>query len=105
MLATAFASGAQASAIATSGPGRLLSVLVSTVGTGTVTIYDNATAASGSILVVIPASLASGTLVQLAAPGIGVPYINGLWCVTTASSPVITVLTSPNCPNDGRPAT
>jgi len=42
--------------------GRLCSIVVTTVTSAAITIYDNASAASGNILFVIPAAAAVGTI-------------------------------------------
>jgi hypothetical protein len=48
--------------------GRLVSVLVTTIGSGTSIIYDNASAASGTIIGVVPGGTAVGTVLVFAAP-------------------------------------
>lgn len=106
MVTTPVTSAEAAFAIATTGPGRILGFQVQTASSGIITFWDSATAASGTVLGVVPASptVASNYWVQFGPPGIGMPYANGIWCVAASSSSSGTALTSPNCPNDGRPA-
>jgi hypothetical protein len=68
------------------GAGILCQAIVTTVGTGTCTFYDNPSAASGTVLFVIPASAALGTIYA-----IRMPAMNGIYAVSAASGPVVAV--------------
>lgn len=59
--------------------------LVTTLGTGIATIYDN-TAGSGTVVAVVAASAAAGTLIP-----IPFPLSTGLTVVSAASGPALTV--------------
>ena len=65
--------------------GRLVRVLVTTVGTTTTLIYDNATTASGTIIGVIPANSGIGTIIDLS-----MPAVNGITAGQTTTSSVFT---------------
>jgi hypothetical protein len=70
------------------GPGRLVSVLVTTAGTGTgsVAFYDNASAGSGTEIGIVPATIAVGTFYTF-----NMPAANGITVVNVASGPALTV--------------
>ena len=76
-----------ATAVLKRSPSRLCRISVTTVGTGTVTFYDN-TAGSGLVLYVLPASAPVGVY------DIQMPAQVGLTAVSAASSPVVTVVFS-----------
>jgi hypothetical protein len=69
-------------------PGRILSVLVTTAGTGTgqVLFYDNAAAGSGTIIAAIPATVAAGAFYAF-----GMPAAFGVVAVNPANGPALTV--------------
>jgi hypothetical protein len=107
---------AQAAFAASTTAGRLLGVQVTTTGTTTgaaITIYDNASAASGTILFTAYGSGGTVTSIDISPtwkpagpPNVGIPYSNGLWVVSTASTGGAGVVVfSEGVPNDGRPAT
>lgn len=66
--------------------GRIARLLVTVIGAGTFTCYDNAAAASGTIIAVLGASAALGSV---EAPDM--PAVNGVFCVSATSGPVVTV--------------
>lgn len=111
MKATAF-TAAQAAFAASTTPGRILGVQITTQGTTTgnaMTIYDNASAASGTVLFT---QTGSGTAAlplgwyPCGPAGTGIPFANGLWVVSTASTGGAGVVVfSEGVPTDGRPAT
>jgi hypothetical protein len=110
MQTTYFATGTGSAAAATpanSGPGRLLGIQVHVAATTTTLIYDSQTVTSTAGLTLFGslATVAAGTFVQIGPPGVGIPYQNGLWVAQSSGGPVMSVVFSPNCPNDGRPAT
>lgn len=82
---TTVISAAGSSAIKT-GPGRLITVVVTAASTGTVTFYDNASAASGTILLVVPASPTVGAVYSVA-----LPAANGIFCVAASSTSSVAV--------------
>ena len=102
---------AQAAFAASTTTGRILGVQITTQGTTTgnaITIYDNASAASGTVLF---AQTGSGTAAlplgwyPCGATGIGIPFSNGLWVVSTASTGGAgTIVFTENVPADGRTA-
>lgn len=105
---------AQTAFAASTTPGRLLGVQVTASGTSSgagITIYDNATAASGTVLFTDIGS--GGTLTSIViGPGwrqcgpmrAGIPYANGLWVVSTASTGGAGVVVfSEGIPTDDRP--
>lgn len=105
---------AQAAFAASTTSGKLYGVQVTTCGTTTgaaITIYDNATAASGTILFtangtgVAATTSVDGLGWHPCGPGDhGIPYANGLWVVSTASTGGAGVVVfSDGAPNDGRP--
>jgi hypothetical protein len=71
------------------GKGRLQGILVTTVGTGVVTVYDG-TSTAGTIVAVVPASQAVGWLPNF--PAHGVPVKAGLFVSTVAAGPKITLV-------------
>lgn len=66
--------------------GRLCKVLVTTVGTAAVLIYDNATTNSGTIIGSIAASAAVGTVVDFQ-----MPAANGITVAGSATLPALTI--------------
>ena len=78
-------SGQGAAVVVKGSPGRLNSVVITAVGTGTLTLYDNATAASGTVLYTFAAS-ALGVAYPLS-----LPFRNGLTVAAPASSPAVTI--------------
>lgn len=66
--------------------GRLCRVLVTALGTGVCTFYDNASAASGTVIGVVPASAAVGTVYQFE-----MPAASGIFYSNAASGPALTV--------------
>jgi len=66
--------------------GRLARILVTTLGAGTLTCYDNATTGAGTIIGNVAASAAVGTVEPL-----DMPAANGITCVSSATGPVATV--------------
>ena len=111
MKATPF-TAAQTAFAASTTSGRLMGVQLTTQGSTTgnaITIYDNATAASGTVLFT---QTGSGTAAlplgwyQSGPQGAGIPFANGLWVVSTASTGGAGVVVfSEGVPADGRPAT
>lgn len=82
------AAGAGTTTICTAAPGgggQLRRVLVTAVGTGTATIYDN-TAGSGTIIGIVPASAAAGTVYAFE-----MPFFAGITVVNAASGPGLTI--------------
>jgi hypothetical protein len=112
MQVSSFTQGQTAFAATTSG-GRLLGVQVTLQGSTTglaLSIYDNASAASGTLMFQLNGS---GTAVAplgwygVGVPGVGIPYSNGLWVVSTASTGSVGTIVYSSAPGpfDGRPAT
>lgn len=66
--------------------GRLAKLVVTTIGTGIFTCFDNASAGSGTVIGAFPASAVVGTVETL-----DMPAANGITCVSAASGPVVTV--------------
>lgn len=81
------ASGAGNTVIKASG-GRLCSVLITTVGSGTgnVVIYDNATTNSGTIIAQFSNTTAANTVIVF-----NMPAANGITVANVASGPVLTI--------------
>jgi hypothetical protein len=67
-------------------PCRLLSVLVTTLGTAAGVLYDNASAASGTEVGIVPASAAVGSIYLF-----NTPCANGIYYAGGANSPALTV--------------
>lgn len=67
-------------------PGRLGRILVTTLGTNAMLIYDNATTNSGTIIGVVPASAAVGTVVDCQ-----LPAANGITVAGSATNPAVTI--------------
>jgi hypothetical protein len=67
-------------------PGRLATLLVTTLGTGTFQCFDNASTGSGTIIGDFGASAAVGSVQTL-----NMPAANGITCVSAVSGPVVTV--------------
>lgn len=111
MKLTAFTQGQTAFAASTVA-GRLIGVQLTTQGSSTgdaLVIYDHATAASGTVLFEVTGTGTSGPVTQCgwlqAGPaGVGLPYSNGLWVVSTASTGSAGVIVHSNGvqPFDGR---
>ena len=74
-------------AVVKASAGRLVSVLVTSVGTVAVPIYDNASAASGTIIGYIPASPTLGVFIVFAAPA-----ANGITVGGAAGGSTFTVM-------------
>lgn len=102
---------AQAAFAASTTNGILWGVQITTQGTTTgaaITIYDNATAASGTVLFTQQgsgtAALPSLGFYSAGMPGFGIPYANGLWVVSTASTGGAGVVVfTDKAVQDGRP--
>lgn len=71
------------------GTTRLFSILVTTVGTSPITVYDNPGSGSGTIIGAIPGSAAIGLYPCNA------PVSQGITVVGGAAAPAITVMWSP----------
>lgn len=86
--ATPVLTGTAGSAVIKAGPGRLISALVTTAGTGTdnLTIYDNASAASGTILAVVAGGGTVGAVLNFS-----MPAVNGIYASNVASGPAVTL--------------
>ena len=72
-------------------PGRLWSVVVTTLGTAGLDIYDNASVASGTKLLSIPASAAVGTIYNFFWSA---PAANGIVSNGVANCPAVTIYIS-----------
>jgi hypothetical protein len=66
--------------------GRLVAVLITTLGAGTLVCFDNATTGTGTVIADFGASAAVGTIQTL-----NMPAANGITCVSSATGPVATV--------------
>lgn len=67
-------------------PGRLVKVLVTTVGANPMQIFDNATAGTGTIVGCFAASAVVGTSAEF-----NMPCANGITIKGSATNPVVTV--------------
>lgn len=81
---TAVAAAASAVAIK-AGPGRLVSVLVTTLGTAGLTFQDGLTA-TGTVIGSLPASAAVGTVYRF-----DMPAAVGIFCNAGTNTPAVTV--------------
>lgn len=87
---TAIAAAVTVPTVIKNSGGRLARVLVTTVGTGVMTFYDNASTNSGTVIGIIPASSAVN----------GIPFVfmaptsNGITASSTATAPAVTVMWS-----------
>jgi hypothetical protein len=86
LVTTAFAAGTSANTVIKATAGRLCNIVVTTLGTAALSIYDNASTNSGTILMQIPASAAAGTIYQL-----NMPAANGITVAGVANSPGLTI--------------
>jgi hypothetical protein len=66
--------------------GRLCRVLVTALGTGGLTLYDNASAASGTVIGIVPASTPAGTVLDFE-----MPAANGIFASNAANGPAVTL--------------
>lgn len=80
------AAGAAGPTVIKAGAGRLVSVLVTTLGAGVMIFYDNATTTSGTIIGVIPASAPVGTPVVF-----NFPAVNGITALGGVTMPAVSV--------------
>ncbi len=80
------AAGAATDTVISAAAGRLCRVLVTTLGTNAMTIYDNATAGSGRIIGIVPASAAAGTVLTFL-----MPTTNGITVDGHSDNPAVTV--------------
>ncbi len=83
---TPIAAGVVGNTIVKATPGRLVHVLVTALGTGALTIYDNATTNTGTIIGVVPASAPVGSLYAL-----HMPAANGITVQGNAANPGVTI--------------
>lgn len=84
----AFVASATPGAVKSSA-GRLVRVIITTLGTGSQVFYDNASAASGNVLFATAASAAVGTIYE-----VDIPAANGIYAAGAASTPVCSVVYS-----------
>jgi hypothetical protein len=70
-------------------PGMLARILVTTLGTHEMVVYDNASAGSGNIIGIVPASTTRGTLVPCMAPA-----MNGITVKGDMNNPAVTIFYS-----------
>ncbi len=84
-ITTAAFAAASAAGVVKATSGRLCHVLVTTVGTAALLLYDNASAATGTIIGVIPASAPVGLYPFF------MPAHNGIYYGGGASTPAVTV--------------
>ncbi len=83
---TAVAAGTAADSVIKATAGFLARVLVTTLGTNTMVIYDNASAGSGKIVGIILANSPAGTLIE-----IHMPCANGITVLGNAANPAVTI--------------
>lgn len=81
----AIAAGKTTNTILSTHPGRLGRILVTTVGTNPMLIYDNTTTSSGTPIGALPASAPIGTYES------GFPALNGITVAGNASNPAVTI--------------
>lgn len=81
---TAIAAAAAAASVK-AGPGRLVTVLVTTLGTAGLTFQDGLTA-TGTIIGTLPASAAVGTVYRF-----DLPAAVGIFCNSGVNTPAVTV--------------
>lgn len=67
-------------------PGRLCKVIVTTLGTNAMQIYDNASAGSGKIIGQLQASAPVGTTLELS-----IPAFNGITVKGNGANPAVTI--------------
>ena len=84
--ATPISAGTVANTVVKSSSGTLVSVIVTTLGTNAMLIYDNATTNSGTIIGAVPASAAVGSIFTFA-----MPAINGITVAGNAANPAVTI--------------
>jgi len=70
------------------GAGRLCQIIVTTSGTGLVTIYDSIVSASGTVIFAGPAA---GIGLASLPINVQMPFALGLYCIGGTLSPVLTV--------------
>jgi hypothetical protein len=82
----AVAAGTAADTVISPAPGRLCKVLVTTLGTNAMQIFDNASAGSGRIIGQLAASAPVGTLLELS-----IPAALGITVKGSAQNPAVTI--------------
>lgn len=80
--------GAAADTLIKVTPGRLVRVIITTLGLGPINLYDNSAGASGNLMFSLGASAPVGVY------NIGCPMINGIWAKGNALHPAIVVVFS-----------
>lgn len=83
---TAIAAGVASNTLVKGGYARLCTILVTTTGTNSLTIYDSSSATSGTIIGALPVSPAVGTILRLQ-----MPAINGILVAGNAANPAVTI--------------
>lgn len=85
-VATPVPAGTVGNTVIKATPGRLVHILVTAVGTGALTVYDNATTNAGTIIGLVPAATPVGSLYAL-----HMPAANGITVAGAAANPGVTV--------------
>jgi hypothetical protein len=67
-------------------PGKLVRVIVITLGTAAMSFYDNPAAASGTVIFAVPASAPAGTVYELL-----IPATAGICAGVVSNSPAVVV--------------
>ena len=83
---TPVAAGTSADTVIKASAGRLCKVLITTLGTNALLIYDNASGHTGTIIGCVAASATAGTLVDLQ-----MPAANGITVAGNSNNPAFTV--------------
>ena len=84
--ATAIAAGTAADTVIKATPGRLCRILVTTLGTNPMQVFDNASGHTGTIIGALAASAPVGTQLDLQ-----MPAANGITVFGNASNPAVTI--------------